>query len=158
KASRKGLLLFVDEADAFLRRRNTEHISEDLRNALNAFLYRTGESTDKFMLVYASNQPEQFDWAVNDRIDEMVPFELPGKEERLRMLNLYMKRYLLDPPGKAKAIDVKGVEDHHLEDVAVRTVGFSGREIVKLAIAWQAAAYGMVDSSFGPALMEEVLQ
>ncbi|CAN0563627.1 unnamed protein product, partial [Laminaria digitata] len=44
-ASRKGLLLFVDEADAFLRRRNTETISEDLRNALNAFLYRTGEST-----------------------------------------------------------------------------------------------------------------
>lgn len=45
QASRKGLLLFVDEADAFLRRRNTETISEDLRNALNAFLYRTGEST-----------------------------------------------------------------------------------------------------------------
>ncbi|CAN0344825.1 unnamed protein product, partial [Ectocarpus sp. 13 AM-2016] len=96
QASRKGLLLFVDEADAFLRRRNTETISEDLRNALNAFLYRTGESTDKFMLVYASNQPEQFDWAVNDRIDEMVPFDLPGREERLRMVNLYMKNYLLD--------------------------------------------------------------
>jgi ATPase family AAA domain-containing protein 3A/B len=40
--TRKGVLLFVDEADAFLRRRSTEHMSEDLRNALNAFLYRTG--------------------------------------------------------------------------------------------------------------------
>lgn len=49
QASRKGLLLFVDEADAFLRRRNTETISEDLRNALNAFLYRTGESTVREM-------------------------------------------------------------------------------------------------------------
>jgi hypothetical protein len=47
-------------------------MSEDLRNALNAFLYRTGEPTNKFMVVYASNQPEQFDWAINDRIDEMV--------------------------------------------------------------------------------------
>lgn len=47
-------------------------LSEDLRNALNAFLYRTGEPTNKFMVVYASNQPEQFDWAINDRIDEMV--------------------------------------------------------------------------------------
>jgi len=28
-------------------------------------------------VVYASNQPEQFDWAVNDRIDEMVEFKLP---------------------------------------------------------------------------------
>ena len=38
--SRKGLLLFVDEADAFLRNRETETISEDVRNSLNAFLYR----------------------------------------------------------------------------------------------------------------------
>lgn len=62
------------------------------------------------MLVYASNQPEQFDWAVNDRIDEMVPFDLPGREERLRMVNLYMKNYLLDPPGRAKVITVDGIE------------------------------------------------
>ncbi|CAM9814955.1 unnamed protein product [Discosporangium mesarthrocarpum] len=110
------------------------------------------------MLVYASNQPEQFDWAVNDRIDEMVPFSLPGKEERLRMINLYMGQYLLDVPGRAKAIKVEGVEDKHLESVAVRTKGFSGREIAKLAIAWQAAAYGTQDSSFGATLMEEVLQ
>ena len=42
KTSRKGLLLFVDEADAFLQSRETARISEDQRNALNAFLYRTG--------------------------------------------------------------------------------------------------------------------
>lgn len=62
------------------------------------------------MLVYASNQPEQFDWAINDRIDEMVPFALPGEEERLRMINLYMKSYLLETPGKAKIITVDGIE------------------------------------------------
>ena len=38
--SRKGLLLFVDEADAFLRKRSSEAISEDMRSTLNAFLYR----------------------------------------------------------------------------------------------------------------------
>jgi ATPase family AAA domain-containing protein 3A/B len=38
--SRKGLVLFVDEADAFLRKRSSETISEDMRAALNAFLYR----------------------------------------------------------------------------------------------------------------------
>lgn len=32
----------------------------------------------RFMLVVASNQPEQFDWAVNDRLDELVEFKLPG--------------------------------------------------------------------------------
>jgi len=48
------------------------------------------------MLVVASNQPEQFDWAVNDRIDEMVEFALPGLEERKRMLLVYFKRYIAD--------------------------------------------------------------
>ena len=47
QTSRKGLLLFIDEADAFLRKRSSETISEDLRAALNAFLYRTGEQSDK---------------------------------------------------------------------------------------------------------------
>jgi len=45
--TRKGLLLFVDEADAFLRKRSSETISEDLRATLNAFLYRTGEQSNK---------------------------------------------------------------------------------------------------------------
>nr|CAD7441603.1 unnamed protein product [Timema bartmani] len=46
-SSRRGLLLFVDEADAFLRKRSSETISEDLRATLNAFLYRTGEQSHK---------------------------------------------------------------------------------------------------------------
>jgi ATPase family AAA domain-containing protein 3A/B len=45
--TRKGLLLFVDEADAFLRKRSSETISEDLRATLNAFFYRTGEQSNK---------------------------------------------------------------------------------------------------------------
>lgn len=62
-----GVLLFIDEADAFLRKRSSEKISEDLRAALNAFLYRTSEQSEKFMLVLASNTPQQFDSAINDR-------------------------------------------------------------------------------------------
>ena len=49
------------------------------------------------MLVYASNQPEQFDWAINDRIDDMVQFSLPSQAERQRMLAQYMDKYLLKP-------------------------------------------------------------
>ena len=103
----KGVLIFVDEADAFLRKRSTEKISEDMRNALNAFLYRTGEASQKFMIVYASNQPEQFDWAINDRIDEMVEFNLPGLEERTKMIKSYVKKYLSEPTQGSKPIDVK---------------------------------------------------
>lgn len=100
--SRRGLLLFVDEADAFLRKRSSEHISEDLRSALNAFLYRTGEQNSKFMLVLASNTPEQFDYAINDRLDEMVEFLLPGLEERERLVRLYFDKFVLQPAAEGK--------------------------------------------------------
>jgi ATPase family AAA domain-containing protein 3A/B len=35
--------------------------------------------------------------------------------------------------------------------------GFSGREIAKLAIAWQAAAFGSADATISVELMESVL-
>ena len=54
--------------------------------------------SDRFMLILASNQPDQFDWAVNDRLDDLIRFSLPGQQERLRMLKLYFSLYILDPP------------------------------------------------------------
>ncbi|EEB12600.1 conserved hypothetical protein [Pediculus humanus corporis] len=145
--SRRGLLLFVDEADAFLRKRSSETISEDLRAALNAFLYRTGEQSNKFMLVLASNTPEQFDWAVNDRLDEMVEFTLPGLEERERLVRLYFDKFVLEPALEgAKRLKVGQFDYSALcSKMAEMTEGMSGREIAKLGVAWQAAAYASSD-------------
>lgn len=143
KTSRKGLLLFVDEADAFLQSRETNRISEDQRNALNAFLFRTGTESDQFMMVYASNQPSQFDEAVMDRIDEMVEFGLPAAHERKKMIAMYIEKYLLNPPGRwSKKVETVDIGNEEIDRVVAETEGFSGRAISKLAIAWQAAAYG----------------
>lgn len=153
----KGVIIFVDEADAFLRKRSTEKISEDMRNALNAFLYRTGEASTKFMVVYASNQPEQFDWAINDRIDELVEFALPKFDERLRMITQYIDQYILNVPTGARTITASGIDEAFIREMAEHTKGFSGREISKLAIAWQAAAYGNANALINPELMKDVL-
>jgi ATPase family AAA domain-containing protein 3A/B len=143
KTSRKGLLLFVDEADAFLQSRETNRISEDQRNALNAFLFRTGTESNEFMMVYASNQPSQFDEAIMDRIDEMVEFDLPEAHERKKMITMYIEKYLLNPPGRwAKKVTTVDIGEEEIDRVVAETEGFSGRAISKLAIAWQAAAYG----------------
>ncbi|VDQ02346.1 unnamed protein product [Trichobilharzia regenti] len=140
KTSRKGVLLFVDEADAFLRKREQERISEGIRATLNAFLYRTGEQSKKFMLVLASNQPEQFDWAINDRMDEIVQFTLPGLEERERLVRHYFDLFLLQP-SLTKSHRIRLAEDINYAvkcaDVAKRTEGLSGREISKIAVGWQ---------------------
>ena len=164
--SRKGLLLFVDEADAFLQKRTQSTLSEDLRNALNAFLYRTGDSSKNFMVVLATNQPDQLDWAINDRVDELVKFDLPGLAERETLLRQYYQLYVVDSHktggfsilGGPKEIRVEDVSDEIFAEFAKLTETFSGREISKLAIAWQAAARGTSDCTLTGAMMRKILE
>ena len=78
--SNKGMLVFVDEADAFLR--CSEEIPKDLRGCLNTLLYRTGSRYTKVMLVLASDKPHLLDWAVVNRIDNILKFELPDILQR----------------------------------------------------------------------------
>jgi len=53
-----GMILFIDEADAFLRSRKGDDISEYMRHTINSFLYRTGTPSEKIILVMATNNPE----------------------------------------------------------------------------------------------------
>ncbi|CAF0919107.1 unnamed protein product [Brachionus calyciflorus] len=157
--SRRGLLLFVDEADAFLRKRANEQISEDLRAALNAFLYRTGEQSNKFMLVLASNQPEQFDYAINDRLDEIVNFNLPGLEERKRMIFHYFDKYLLKSGPGTKQIKLDSFDFiKKCDELAQKTDGFSGREISKLIVSCQAGAYASEDGMLTEKMISDKLK
>ena len=67
--SRRGMILFIDEADAFFRKRDHgDTMSEELRNAINAYLYRTGTPSKSFMFVLATNMPEVLDKAIHDRV------------------------------------------------------------------------------------------
>eukprot|EP00746_Dinoflagellata_sp_MGD_P008558 gnl/MRDRNA2_/MRDRNA2_117148_c0_seq1.p1 gnl/MRDRNA2_/MRDRNA2_117148_c0~~gnl/MRDRNA2_/MRDRNA2_117148_c0_seq1.p1 ORF type:complete len:642 (+),score=158.78 gnl/MRDRNA2_/MRDRNA2_117148_c0_seq1:93-2018(+) len=60
--SRRGVLLFIDEADAFLSKRSSGgNMSEALRNALTTMLYHTGTPTSQFMMVVATNRPMDLD-------------------------------------------------------------------------------------------------
>lgn len=73
-----GMVLFIDEADAFLRDRKQSDMSEHMRHTINSFLYRTGTQSEKVILILATNGPEQLDEAVHDRIDEVVGFDCPS--------------------------------------------------------------------------------
>lgn len=159
QTSRKGLILFVDEADAFLRKRSSEQISEDMRSTLNAFLYRTGDQSDKFMLVLASNTPEQLDWAINDRLDEVVEFALPEVAERERLVRLYFDKYVLQPAmegSRGRRLKIEEMDFSQLcSEIAAATEGMSGREIAKLGVAWQAGGYSSEEGVVTKAMIME---
>ncbi|KAI4327609.1 hypothetical protein L6164_020048 [Bauhinia variegata] len=168
KKSRKGLLLFIDEADAFLCERNSVHMSEAQRSALNALLFRTGDQSRDIVLVLATNRPGDLDSAVTDRIDEVIEFPLPGEEERFKLLKLYLSKYLYDEdsssskrgflPGKqSQKVTVRDLSEDVLREAAKKTVGFSGREIAKLMAGVQAAVYGRPDCVLDAQLFREIV-
>ncbi|XP_076066542.1 ATPase family AAA domain containing bor [Oratosquilla oratoria] len=152
--SRKGLVLFIDEAEGFLRKRH-EDISEELRMSISAFLYRTGTQTDKFMMVLASNTPEVLDFAVVDRVHEPVEFPLPSQEERERLVRLYFDKYILQPAieGKRRLKVADFDYSEACSKVATLTEGMSGREITNLALDWQMTTYASRDGIFTDAIM-----
>merc|ERR1712110_360900 len=70
--------------------------SENMRATVNVFLQRTGTPSKKIMVVLASNQPEQLDWAVSDRMDTNVFFPLPSFDERVRLISLLYNKKILE--------------------------------------------------------------
>ncbi|KAL6127426.1 hypothetical protein ACLB2K_070791 [Fragaria x ananassa] len=169
KKSRRGLLLFIDEADAFLCERNKTYMSEAQRSALNALLFRTGDQSKDIVLALATNRPSDLDSAVSDRIDEVLEFPLPGEDERFKLLKLYLDKYIAKADsGKSgwfrnlfkkqqKKIEMKGLTDDMLKEAAAKTDGFSGREIAKMMASVQAAVYGSENCVLDPTLFREVV-
>ncbi|XP_027354613.1 ATPase family AAA domain-containing protein 3 isoform X1 [Abrus precatorius] len=169
KKSKKGLLLFIDEADAFLCERNKTYMSEAQRSALNALLFRTGDQSKDIVLALATNRPGDLDSAVADRIDEVLEFPLPGEEERFKLLKLYLDKYIAQAgsrksgliqnmlKGKPQQIEIKGLTDDIIKEAAAKTEGFSGREIAKLMASVQAAVYGSENCVLDPSLFREVV-
>jgi len=158
--SRRGVLLFIDEADAFLCSRKGAGMSEALRNALTTMLYHTGTQSSQFMLVIATNRPGDLDSAVLDRLDESVEFGLPDEAARKSMTHLYFNMYIARPLKlpeihAAERSTSKGskvtkanhstpslspeevVNEECLQEAARRLQGFSGREISKLFTSLQ---------------------
>lgn len=161
ESSRKGVLIFIDEADAFLRKRGEDgdgEMSEEMRNALSTFLYRTGSPTTKFMLVVATNEPTAFDRAVMDRVDEIVEVPLPGNAERVHLLKQYFQQYLLGGDAGSKMINLQEGYKFDAEALAAKMEGFSGRQIAKLCRAWQAAAQASPDFTLTPAMIDQELK
>ncbi|XP_004489262.1 uncharacterized protein [Cicer arietinum] len=166
KKSNRGLLLFIDEADAFLCERNKTYMSEAQRSALNALLFRTGDQSEDIVLALATNRPGDLDSAVADRIDEVLEFPLPGEEERFKLLKLYLDKYIAQAGSQKSGlffkanpqkIEIKGLTDDIIKEAAAKTDGFSGREIAKLMASVQAAVYGSDDCVLDPSLFREVV-
>lgn len=56
-----------------------------------------------------------------------------------------------------KLIRMEGVDHELIENFSKQTEGFSGREIMKMVVAWHDAAFAMPDAILTPEIMQNVL-
>ena len=132
KGSKKGLLIFIDEAESFLGGRVAADVTKESYQILTNFLNHTGTRSDKFMIVFATNHPELLDPAMPSRIDDSVEIKLPALEQRKKILRLYRDSILLDPVQNTKPF-IDSVKQHFNDEIiakaAEQTENFSGREL-----------------------------
>lgn len=86
--SRRGLLIFIDEADSlFVDRALLKPGSEEHR-IVNHFLNRLGQASNRFLLIAATNHKVVFDKAMARRIQELVYMPLPDEATRKELVFL----------------------------------------------------------------------
>lgn len=130
--SKNGLLIFIDEAETFLSERKNMDPQSRSYQLLNNFLNYTGERSNKFMIVFATNHKDALDSAMYRRIDDLVEVKLPTFKERVKVLELYKEQFLTNPKDNDKTFidSVKKVFTKKIiEDIANKTEGFSPAEI-----------------------------
>ncbi|CRG98404.1 AAA family ATPase, putative [Plasmodium relictum] len=144
KRKNKKCIIFIDEAEAFLRKGRNEsspHFSESLRNALASFLFHTGSESKKFSVILATNCKDILDTAVIDRIDEQYNFDIPKIKEIKKMLSYYFNKYVF-PLKKYNIVIDTCINDEYLEDLSNKLYGLSGRQISKLCLNIQNCVFG----------------
>ncbi|GAA0171570.1 hypothetical protein LIER_25569 [Lithospermum erythrorhizon] len=133
KKSNRGLLLFIDEADAFLCERNKTYmtVSDRIDEVLEFPLPGEGERF-KLLTLYLDKYIAQ-----------------AGKRKPGMFSQLFQKQQ--------QKIETKGITDEILGEAASKTEGFSGREVAKLMASVQAVVYGSEDCVLDPKLCREVV-
>jgi ATPase family AAA domain-containing protein 3A/B len=162
--SPNGLIVFIDESDSFLK--NRKKLENNAINLVNAFLSRTGESSDKIMFIFATNHPEDLDPAVLSRIHKKINFPLPGADERRQLIELYIKKYILDDKKFIK-INGEHIERHinispeinqiFINNLAQKTNGLSGRDISQAVQEMQICAYNRGNGILSKEIAEKAI-
>ena len=124
KAKEQGkCIIFIDEIDAVGRQRGFDNNSERASTVNQLLVEMDGfdESTD-IIVFAATNLVKILDPALtrSGRFDKKVYFDLPNKDERIQMYELYLKNMIL--PANLS-----------FETLADRTAGVSGADIANIA-------------------------
>lgn len=95
-------ILFVDEIDAILSRRDAENFDKERESVVTEFLQQLDgvDSTPGVFVLGATNNPDKLDPAAvrSGRIGRRIEIPLPGVEERTRLFAMYTRTMTTEEP------------------------------------------------------------
>eukprot|EP00040_Diaphanoeca_grandis_P012748 m.64537 g.64537 ORF g.64537 m.64537 type:complete len:357 (+) comp23443_c0_seq1:162-1232(+) len=118
----KPTIIFIDEIDAFLRKRSSSDQEMNAHMKAQFMQLWDGFSSDEpghIVIIGATNRPEDVDKAFLRRMPRVCKIGLPGKEQRKSILKALLK-------------DEKIEGEFDLEPIAIATEGYSGCDLQEL--------------------------
>ncbi len=125
---KKGLCIFIDEADSLLASRDVMKVDSENYRLVNHFLNYLGERSDKFMVIVATNYLRVFDEAMQRRLDDVIKMPMPRKQKAPRTKQLSCDTNICDVKQNGQEfVDAVNVHltDCKLQQIASKTEGFS---------------------------------
>lgn len=86
-------VIFFDEFDAIGRSRDDFSEHGEIKRVVNTFLQQLDNFKGRSLIIAATNFEKSLDYALWRRFDDIINFELPTAEEKLKLCALSIKRF-----------------------------------------------------------------
>ena len=113
----KRAILFLDEFDAIAKMRDDTNELGEIKRIVNSLVQNIDAFSSEGLLLAATNHPQLLDMAIWRRFDEVFWFDLPSRNERVRIFQVHTRTMPLD--------------DLDFDTLAEKTKDFSGSDIEK---------------------------
>lgn len=150
KSSHSPTILFIDEFESLAGDRKRMKKAE-LFELLNAFLSHTGEASNKFMIIAATNMPNLIDPAVLSRMDHKLLIEPPKPEQRLAILSQYVDRFF------TRAEKQLYFPASTLAKINSQTEGLTGRALFKMVNAIHSHMLTTANKQLTPEAIQDIV-
>lgn len=143
-------ILFIDEIESLARDRAKIDKAE-LFELLNALLSQTGGSSKKFMIIGATNRPEDLDEAFLSRMDHKLEILPPQIEERKKILEQYVPHFFTQQE------QTQFFSQSSIEKIAEATEGLTGRTLFKMLNALSCKKMASTDNTLTQEMINETV-
>lgn len=116
-AKAQNVILFLDELDAIAKRRDDMGDLGELKRLVNVLLKELEECPFTCVIIGATNHPEMLDKAIWRRFDRNIEIDLPGKEERKKIVERTLGNKLRQFKEESIKFIVNGTENVSASEV-----------------------------------------